>query len=124
MSEAAARKIAELPCWRGPVTPVPLGGGISNHNFLVDDGGARFFVRIGEDLEVHNVLRRFELAAARAAHAVGISPEVVHAEPGAVVFRYIRGRTLVPEDVHQRPVCDPTTGKLHWESTAPVSSNW
>jgi thiamine kinase-like enzyme len=81
------------------VTPQPLGGGISNHNFLVEDGGARFFVRIGEDLEVHNVLRRFELAASRAAHAAGISPEVVHAEPGAMVFRYLDGRTLTPDDV-------------------------
>jgi thiamine kinase-like enzyme len=98
-SEAAARKAAGLACWRSAVAPVPLGGGISNHNFLVADRGARFFVRIGEDLEVHNVLRRFELAASRAAHAAGIAPEVVHAEPGAMVFRHIEGRTLEPEHV-------------------------
>jgi thiamine kinase-like enzyme len=103
MSDAAARKTAALACWHGPVAPEPLGGGISNDNFLVDDGGARYFVRIGEDFEVHNVLRRFELAASRAAHAAGISPEVVHAEPGAMVFRYVDGRTLAPEDVR-----DPT----------------
>jgi thiamine kinase-like enzyme len=104
MIDDAARKTATLGCWRGPVTPRPLGGGISNHNFLVADGGAQYFVRIGEDFEVHNVLRRFELAAARAAHAAGISPEVVHAEPGAMVFRYIDGRTLAPQDVR-----DPAT---------------
>ena len=51
---------------------------------------------------MHNVLRRFELAASRAAHAAGISPEVVHAEPGAMVFRYVEGRTLAPEDVRSR----------------------
>jgi thiamine kinase-like enzyme len=77
---------------------VPCGGGISNHNFLVEDG-ERYFVRIGEDFLVHNVLRQFELAASRAAHAAGIAPEVVHAEPGAMVFRYIEGRTLAPEDL-------------------------
>lgn len=97
----AARRAAALACWRGRVTPVPLGGGISNFNFLIEDGGARFFVRIGDDFEVHNVLRRFELAASRAAHAAGISPEVVHAEPGAMVFRHIEGRTLAPEDVRE-----------------------
>jgi thiamine kinase-like enzyme len=102
MGEHAARRIAALACWRGPVAPQPLGGGISNHNFLVEDGGERFFVRIGEDFEVHNVLRRFELAAARAAHAAGISPEVVHAEPGAMVFRYVDGRTLEPAEVRDR----------------------
>jgi len=99
MSNAAARRTAALACWRRRVTPQPLGGGISNHNFLVEDRGERFFVRIGEDFEVHNVLRRFELAASRAAHAAGLSPEVVYAEPGAMVFRYIDGRTLAPEDV-------------------------
>jgi thiamine kinase-like enzyme len=99
MTNAAARRTAALTCWRGRVTPKPLGGGISNHNFLVEDGGDRFFVRIGEDFDVHNVLRRFELAASRAAHAVAISPEVVHAEPGAMVFRYVEGRTLAPADV-------------------------
>jgi thiamine kinase-like enzyme len=98
MSDAAG-KVAALACWDGPVAPAPLGGGISNHNFLVEDHGQRFFVRIGADLEVHNVLRRFELAASRAAHAAGIAPEVVHAEAGAMVFRYIEGRTLAPEDV-------------------------
>jgi thiamine kinase-like enzyme len=96
MSEEAARRTRALACWRGPVEPVPLGGGISNHNFLVEDG-ERYFVRIGEDFPVHNVLRSFELAASRAAHAAGVSPEVVHAEAGAMVFRYIEGRTLAPE---------------------------
>jgi thiamine kinase-like enzyme len=99
MQDDPVHRIAALACWRGRVAPEPLGGGISNHNFLVADGGARFFVRIGQDFEVHNVLRRFELAASRAAHAAGISPEVVYAEPGAMVFRYVEGRTLTPEDV-------------------------
>jgi thiamine kinase-like enzyme len=98
MTELAARRTKALACWRGPVDPQPLGGGISNHNFLVEDG-ERYFVRIGEDFPVHNVLRRFELAASRAAHAAGVSPEVVYAEPGAMVFRYVEGRTLAPEDV-------------------------
>jgi thiamine kinase-like enzyme len=101
MTKDAEARAARLACWKGRVEPVPLSGGISNHNFLVEDGGRRFFVRIGEDFEVHNVLRRFELAASRAAHAAGISPEVVHAEPGAMVFSHIDGRTLAPEDVRQ-----------------------
>jgi thiamine kinase-like enzyme len=99
MTTAAARKAAALACWQGKVEPQALGGGISNHNFLVEDGGQKFMVRVGDDIEVHNVLRRFELAASRAAHAAGISPEVVHAEPGAMVFRYVEGRTLTPADV-------------------------
>src|SRR5919106_927206 len=98
MSEQAAQRTRALACWRAAVEPLRCGGGISNHNFLVEDG-ERYFVRIGEDFLVHNVLRRFELAASRAAHAAGISPEVVYAEPGAMVFRYIEGRTLAPADL-------------------------
>jgi thiamine kinase-like enzyme len=104
MTSDAECKAAGLACWQGKVAPQPLGGGISNHNFLVEDRGRRFMVRIGEDFEVHNVLRRFELAASRAAHAAGISPAVVHAEQGAMVFDWIEGRTLAPEDVR-----DPAT---------------
>ncbi|MEM7023306.1 MAG: choline/ethanolamine kinase family protein [Pseudomonadota bacterium] len=103
-SGEAERKVAALCCWRGSVEPRPIGGGISNHNFVVEDGGQKFVVRIGEDVPAHNVLRRFELAASRAAHAAGVSPEVWHAEPGAMVFRHIEGRTLSPEDV-----CDEAT---------------
>ena len=80
-----------LPIWSGPVDPQPLGGGITNVNFLVEDAGRRVVVRIGDDIPVHGVMRFNELAASRAAHAAGVSPAVVHAEPGALVHRAHRG---------------------------------
>ena len=92
-------RAARLACWKGDVAPQPLGGGISNVNFTVDDAGERYVVRIGEDVPVHGVYRAKELASARAAHAAGISPEVVHVEPGALVIRWVDGRTLEPADV-------------------------
>lgn len=94
-----AGRVAALDIWSGPVEPRPVEGGITNTNFLVDDRGARFFVRVGEDIPVHGVMRFNELAAARAAHRAGISPEVVHAEPGVLVTRFVEGRTLGEEDV-------------------------
>ena len=45
---------------------------------------------------LHGVYRVNELATARAAHAAGISPEIVHAEPGALVMRWVDGQTLEP----------------------------
>lgn len=99
---SAARSRAEsLPCWRGPVTAEPLGGGMTNTNFVVADGGVRFVVRIGDDIPVHQVMRFNERAAALAAHAAGLSPEIVHAEPGALVMRFVEGRTLAPQDVRR-----------------------
>jgi len=98
-AEAARARALALPCWRGPVEAEPLGGGITNHNLLVRQGDERFVVRIGGDIPVHGILRFNELAAARAAHAAGLSPEVVHAEPGALVMRYIPSRAFAEEDV-------------------------
>ncbi len=94
-------RAARLPCWTGDVAPEPLGGGITNVNFTVTDAGERYVVRIGEDIPVHGVYRVNELATARAAHAAGISPEIVHAEPGALVMRWVDGQTLEPEDVRE-----------------------
>ena len=58
-----------------------------------------FFVRLGVDIPEHGIYRFNELAASRAAHKCGISPEVVHAETGAMVLRFINGKTLEPENL-------------------------
>ena len=97
--KSAEARAASLACWSGPVEPEPIAGGITNTNFLVRDRGARFFVRIGEDIPVHGVLRINEVAATRAAAAAGIAPALIHSEPGALVSRFIEGRTLSAEDV-------------------------
>jgi thiamine kinase-like enzyme len=76
------------------VEPLRLSGGITNQNFVVEDAGERYFVRMGDDIPIHGVMRFNELAASRAAAAAGISPQVVHHEPGALVMRFIDGQTL------------------------------
>src|SRR5260221_11275107 len=102
MTDPLARA-AGLPCWTGAVTPRPLKGGITNANFVVEDGGRRFVVRIGDDIPLHGVMRFNELAASRAAYAAGLSPEVVFHAPGVLVMRFIDGRTLTPAAIQQRP---------------------
>ncbi|MBI1219479.1 MAG: phosphotransferase [Rhodobacteraceae bacterium] len=92
-------KARHLPIWRGPVDPQPLGGGITNVNFVVEDLGRKAVVRIGDDIPVHQILRFNELAASRAAHAAGVSPAVLYHEPGALVIDFIEGKTLAAEDV-------------------------
>jgi thiamine kinase-like enzyme len=98
-TEAAAARAAALPIWRGKVDPQPLTGGITNANFVVEDGGRKYVVRIGGDIEVHGIVRRSEAAASRAAHQAGVSPEVVYGEPDALVFAYVEGKTFAPQDV-------------------------
>lgn len=100
--ESYAAAVARLPVWSGRVDPVPLAGGITNHNFVVEDRGRRFVVRVGHDIPVHGVLRSNELAASRAAHAAGLSPRIVYAEPGYMVLDFIEGRTFSPDDVRDQ----------------------
>jgi len=92
-------KVRGLALWRGKVDPRPLTGGITNTNFLVEDAGRRYVVRVGEDIPEHGISRAAELAASRAAHAAGVSPAVLHAEPGILVLDHIEGRTFAAEDV-------------------------
>jgi thiamine kinase-like enzyme len=111
MTADARLRVRNLPCWRGPVEVEPLAGGMTNVNFVVQDGREKFVVRIGDDIPVHQVMRFNERAAARAAHAAGLSPEVVHAEPGALVMRFVEGRALNAEDV-RRPDMLPRVADL------------
>jgi thiamine kinase-like enzyme len=105
-------RIAALPCWRGPVSPRRLPGGITNVNYVVEDGGEKFVVRVGGDIPVHHVMRFNELAASRAASAAGISPEVVHAEPGVMVLRFVEGRVFAEADVREPANLERVVGLL------------
>ncbi|UCH22919.1 MAG: phosphotransferase [Deltaproteobacteria bacterium] len=101
MNENARAKAANLEFWTSPVEPEPLGGGITNTNFIVSDRNERFVVRIGDDIPIHGVMRFNEIAAARAAHAAGISPEIVYHADGVFVMRFIEGQTLTEPEVRE-----------------------
>ena len=92
--ETALKRAAGLAIWTGPVSPELLGGGLTNLNFVVEDAGKRYLLRIGDDIVEHQVMRFNELAASRAAHAAGISPAVVHHQPGILVLDFIEAVTL------------------------------
>jgi len=95
--------IRVLPCWSGPIAIDVLKGGLTNRNFRVSDHlGQRYVVRIGRDIPDHGVMRFNELAAARAAYAAGIGPEVIYATDGILVTRFADGAVLAPEQVRDR----------------------
>ena len=92
-------RASTLPCWSTTVTPVPLSGGLSNHNFVVEDNGQKYVCRIGADQPIHNVLRFNEQSVGRAAEAVGVTPRQIYTEPDVLVIVFIDGKTLGPKDV-------------------------
>jgi thiamine kinase-like enzyme len=103
--DSRARSIAAgLSYWRTKVDPRPLSGGLTNTSFVVDDDGSTYVVRVGGNIPEHGIVRSHELAVCNAAHACGLSPEVVHHEPGALVMRFVEAKTLTAEDVR-----DPRT---------------
>ena len=99
--QAAEELVRRLRCWLEPVVPVRIKGGITNANFLVEHQGRKYFVRIGDDIPVHQVMRFNELSAGRAAAECGLSPEVVYFERGALVFDFIEAKTFAAEDVRK-----------------------
>jgi thiamine kinase-like enzyme len=113
-------RIRKLPCWTAQVELEPLKGGISNTSFTVTDRKGRFVARCGGDLSVHHVFRDRERAASEAAFKAGLSPELIYAEPGIMVFRYIEGRTFSEADMRANvgrivPLlsqCHRTVGRL------------
>jgi thiamine kinase-like enzyme len=97
--DALLDRLARLPCWRGKVSLTPLKGGLTNVSYVADDGAEKFVVRCGGDIPVHHVFRDRERAASQAAYEAGLSPEVVHVEPGITVLRFIDGRTFGETDM-------------------------
>lgn len=92
-------KVLGLKIWRGTPVAEVLGGGITNVNFKVTDARGTVVVRVGDDIPVHQILRFNELAASRAAFLAGVSPEVLHHEPGLLVLDFVQGKTLTAADL-------------------------
>jgi len=99
MPDTAIARAAALSCFSDPQDIKLLSGGITNVNLHVRDGDRRYVVRLGDDIPEHGVLRWNELALSRAAEAAGLSPAVVHQEPGTLVLDYVEARTFGEADV-------------------------
>jgi thiamine kinase-like enzyme len=122
-------KAARLACWRGPVELKPLKGGLTNISFVASCRGEKFVVRCGEDIPVHHVFRDRERAASVAAFAAGLSPEIVHVEPGIMVLRFIEGRTFGEADLainigRLAPLLKDCHSKVGRHVRGPVNAFW
>ena len=102
MSHDPTKAIKNLDYWKGEISLEPVSGGITNQNFAVADQERKYFVRVGNDIPLHGVMRFNELQASRAASQVGLSPQVLHWVPGILVLDFIEGKTLSDEDVRQQ----------------------
>jgi thiamine kinase-like enzyme len=122
-------KVARLACWRRPVELSQLKGGLTNISFVATCCGEKFVVRCGEDIPVHHVFRDRERAASVAAFEAGLSPEIIHVEPGIMVLRFIDGRTLGEDDLRADigrlvPLLKDCHTKVGRHVRGPVNAFW
>ena len=92
-------RVSRLPIWQGSVALAPLQGGLTNVSFVATDTSGKYVVRCGDDIPAHHVYRDRERAVSRAAFEAGLSPEIIHAEPGITVLRFIEARTFTEADL-------------------------
>jgi thiamine kinase-like enzyme len=90
--------IARVSLWKGEKVGVsPLSGGLTNENYLVEAGGARYVVRIpGQSTELLAIDRPNEVHNTRAAATTGIGPKVLEVIPDldVMVLEFIDGPTM------------------------------
>src|SRR3954451_21732085 len=86
--------LPRLPALSGrELTIEPLGGGMTNRNFLVGADGESYAVRIaGAGTGLLGIDRDQEAACARAAAEAGVGPEVVASlhDPAVLVTRFVQ----------------------------------
>ncbi len=131
MDKSAHSIVKQLSCFDHPSDIEPLGGGITNINLSVKDGGRQFVVRLGSDIPEHGVMRWNELALSKAAQAAGISPAVHHHEAGVLVLEYLTARTLdeaavrEPHNLHRIiELLKKAHGEIANHLTTPVLAFW
>ena len=93
--------VSSLSCFQNPTDIIPINGGITNVNVGVTNNNKKYVVRIGKDIPEHGVMRWNELALSKAAQSLGVSPAVVHYEPGILVLEFIDAQTFEEADVRK-----------------------
>jgi thiamine kinase-like enzyme len=110
------KKIKSIPIWKSELKIEKINGGITNQNFLVEDSGNKFVVRLGEDIPEHLVSRANELMASKAASICGISPDVIYSEKGVLILKYIDSTTLTEKEIKKNIIkIIPIIKKTHYE---------
>ena len=99
MDKKSIELINSIKFWKNEIQVLPVSGGITNKNFLVNDGSKKYFVRIGDDIPEHLVFRSNEIQASNAASKIGVCPKLLFHDKSIQVFNFIDGKTLDSTDI-------------------------
>jgi thiamine kinase-like enzyme len=94
--------------WRGKdLKFLPLSGGLTNENYLVEANGERYVMRLpGTSTELLSIDRVNEVANARAAASTGVGPKVLEHIPrlNIMVLEFIEGPTMSAPALQSAPM--------------------
>ena len=99
MDKNSIALINNISFWKSDITISTVGGGITNQNFIVNDGSKKYFVRIGDDIPEHLVFRSNEIQASNAASKLEVCPELLFHDKSIQAFNFIDGKTLESKDI-------------------------
>jgi len=94
MKDNINQLISSIPIWQNKIIISKIDGGITNQNFLVEDGIKKYFVRVGKDIPEHLVYRSNEIIASKVASSLQISPKVIFNNDDLQVIDFVNGSTL------------------------------
>ncbi len=106
MSDEARAAMRLIPGYEAvSVVAATRLGGLTNRVYRVETPGEALVLRIPGDGTEGYIDRGVEAVNARAAAAVGVSPEVLHVDPGRglMLTRHVEGRTMTPELFREVP---------------------
>ncbi len=115
--------LAGLPIWRETPELTPIEEGRTNRNFLIRDGNARYFGRVGVDLPHHGISRANERLCSELAARAGVAPEVFFAAEGILITSFIEGDTLRPASMHTPAVLRETAELLRRLHSQPIETS-
>ena len=119
----AEEAIARVSLWQGENVQVsPLSGGLTNENYLVETGGARYVVRVpGQSTELLSIDRQNEVHNTRAAATTGIGPKVLEViqDQDAMVLEFIEGTTMSAKTLQSPAMADRMAASFRRLHAAP-----
>jgi thiamine kinase-like enzyme len=108
-----AERIAARVWPHGKLEIEPLGGGITNHNFVVRVDGKAYVLRIaGADTELLGIDRAAEHEAARIAAGLRVGPEVVDFVEGSLITCFVDGGIVPVEEIRRSECLREVAGLL------------
>jgi thiamine kinase-like enzyme len=104
----AEEAVGRISLWQGQdLTIMPLSGGLTNENYLIEAGGERYVMRIpGSSTELLSIDRANEVYNARAAASTGVGPKVLEHDPqlNTMVLEFIPGETMSAKALQSEPM--------------------